>query len=154
MKSLVSIFMISIFLITSCCGGDSKKEGSNSDSEKVIHTETKVEAVTSEEVNSSEEAKVTNEKGAVENIESNKCNKFLDEYEIWANDYIDLLETFKTNPTDPKLTQDYNNLSLELATWTNDWFEFVECTEDVDYQKRYDEINEKVEMKQNELKSV
>ena len=78
-------------------------------------------------------------------------DEFLDEYEAWITDYLDLLEMFKKNPTDPGLSQKYMTITQEASTWTQQWIKFAECSEKEEYQERFDEISEMVDKKMEEL---
>ena len=136
MKNLIYLIAISIFFFSSCCNDGSKGETDNSASkEEVIVTE---EIVGDDNVEA-EEAVITS------------CDEFLDEYEVWITDYLDLLEMFKNNPTDPGLSQKYMTISKEASTWTQQWVKFAECSEKEEYQERFDEISEMVDKKLEEL---
>ncbi|RLD30797.1 MAG: hypothetical protein DRI88_05390 [Bacteroidetes bacterium] len=140
MKNLIYLVAISMFLFSSCCGGGSDaKSDKESAADETIITEEVVETNNGEEVEIKETEEITS------------CDEFLDRYEAWVKEYLDLLETFKNNPTDPDLSQKYMNVSQEAATWTQQWFQFVDCSKDEKYEKRYDEISEMVDKKLEEL---
>lgn len=141
MKNLIYLIAISIFFFSSCCNDGSKSDSDGSTTgEEVIVTEEVIEGSDMEtEAVEEEEAVITN------------CDEFLDEYEAWITDYLDLLEMFKKNPTDPGLSQKYMTISQEASTWTQQWIKFAECSEKEEYQERFDEISEMVDKKMEEL---
>jgi PBP1b-binding outer membrane lipoprotein LpoB len=146
MKNLFYISLISVFLLSSCCGEQPKEESGSVDTVEVSGVDETAVEVTEEVVDVPEEPQAE--------VKDDECSKFLDEYEEWANNYIDLLERFKTKRNDPNLAEDYRKLSSEMSTWTNDWFKFVECSKTENYQKRYNDINAKIEQKTKELQQV
>lgn len=133
----MSVIVIGLILLSSCVGNNSEKDEKNQQSETSLQ---------------SEEVVVSDEKSAEQTIDINKCDEFLNKYEAWSEDYIKVLETFSSNPADPKLAQDYNKLSREYSSWTNEWFEFVDCAKKDEFFKRYEEINRKIEQKQKSLR--
>ncbi len=140
MKNLIYLVAFSMFFFTSCCGGGSENKGDKErNGDEAIVTEEVVETTNGEDVEINEEEEITS------------CDEFLDRYEAWVKEYLDLLETFKKNPTDPDLSQKYMTVSQEMTTWTQQWFKFVDCTNDEKYEKRYDEISEMVDKKLEEL---
>jgi len=141
MKNLIYFIAISVFFFSSCCN-----DGSKSDSDGSTTGE---EAIVTEEIieGSDEETEAVEE----EETKINNCDEFLDEYEVWITDYLDLLEMFKKNPTDPALSQKYMKVTQEASTWTQQWIKFAECGEKEEYQQRFDEISEMVDEKMEEL---
>ena len=157
MKRVVYILTLSLFILSSCCGGGVEKEAQNPNADKAVQTEETVVATeggVEEAAMAGENTATEVDKDAAEVKKAEKCDEFLDKYEDWAMGYIELLEKFTTNTADPDFAKDYNKLTREYSTWINEWLEFIECVKDEDYQKRYDEINQKIEQKQNALRGV
>lgn len=48
---------------------------------------------------------------------SSECKEFLDGYETYVDDYIQLLKDYKNNPTDLTLMQRATNMAEEAKTW-------------------------------------
>ena len=136
MKNLIYFIAISVFFFSSCC-----TDGSKSDSDGSTTGE---EAIVTEEI-------IVDENVDTEETVITSCDEFLDEYEAWITDYLDLLEMFKNNPTDPALSQKYMKVTQEASTWTQKWIKFAECGEKEEYQQRFDEISEMVDEKMEEL---
>jgi len=136
MKNLIYFIAISVFFFSSCCN-----DGSKSDSDGSTTGE---EAIVTEEI-------VGDDNVEAEEAVIKSCDEFLDEYEVWITDYLDLLEMFKNNPTDPALSQKYMKVTQEASTWTQQWIKFAECGEKEEYQQRFDEISEMVDEKMEEL---
>lgn len=153
MNKLIYFFILIGFFFGSC-SNDSEKDTDQSETAviEINDDEAEVdETITAEE----DITEMVPEDGEDINedmeFKTGDCDEFLDEYEVWANDYIDLLQRFKKNPASPNIARDYNKLSKEYSKWTADWLEFVQCTDAQDYQNRYNEINKKIEQKQAEL---
>lgn len=141
MRTLIYFMAISVFFFTSCCGG-----GSENKSDKETAGE---EVVVTEEVTESENGET--EVIETEEVEINSCDEFLNKYEEWVDEYLNLLEKFRKNPTDPNLSQQYMKVSNELASWSQEWFKFIDCSNQKEYEKRYDAISEKIDEKMKEL---
>ena len=134
MKIFMPIIIIGLVFLSSCVGNNSGKDEKNQQSESSSQLQLLYLYVT------------------LQAIDIDKCDKFLNKYEAWSEDYIKVLETFTSNPADPKLAQEYNKLSREYASWTNEWFEFVDCAKKDEFFKRYEAINRKIERKQKALR--
>lgn len=50
---------------------------------------------------------------------SPECTQFLDGYEKYVDDYIQLLKDYKSNPTDLSLMQRVTNMAEEAKTWSD-----------------------------------
>lgn len=48
---------------------------------------------------------------------SSECKEFLDSYETYVDDYIQLLKDYKNNPTDLTLMQRATNMAEDAKTW-------------------------------------
>ena len=140
MKTLIYFVAFSMLVLISGCGGtNSKSEQKTAGSEAVV---------TEEAPETDNETQETVEQ---EETEINTCDEFLDRYEKWVDDYLDLLEKFKKNPADPDLSQKYLKVTNELADWSQQWFKFIDCNDQEKYEKRFDAISDKVDKKMKEL---
>lgn len=79
------------------------------------------------------------------------CDDFLEKYEVWILDYIELLSEYTKNPTDVTLMQKYMKVAAEAATWYTQWATLAACSVDEEYQKKFDEISKKADEKMKEL---
>lgn len=48
---------------------------------------------------------------------ASEWKKFIKEYDAWVDDYIELVQKYSKNPTDPSLLQKYTKMAAEVATW-------------------------------------
>jgi hypothetical protein len=124
MKKYYYLFLMLGFFLFSC-GGNTEQQTEDSD-----------EAVTTEEVGDMTEA-------GDQAIKD--CDDFLDKYDQWTDDYLKVVESWMKDPTNVALTQEYTKLAEELSTWGTDWTNYVECASREAYQKRFQEISDKVE---------
>jgi hypothetical protein len=139
MKNIMYLLVFSMFLFSSCgSSGSGNKSDQKAAGEEMTVTEENTET---------EEA----EAAEIEKTKISDCDEFLNKYEAWVDDYLDLLEKFKKNPADPDLTQKYLKVTNELADWSQQWFKFIDCNDQEKYEKRYDAISEKVDKKLKEL---
>ena len=116
-----------------------------------------------EEVKSEDESKSSDEivsdiKKAVEemqdaetDVDISDCDDFLDQYEMWMDDYLEILEGYMKNPMDASLSQKYMKSAQEAATWATKWGAFSVCAAKDEYVERFDKIHEKAEAKMKEL---
>ena len=49
--------------------------------------------------------------------EKAEWEKFIDDYNKWADDYIELANKYKANPTDMSIVTDYTNMASDVAEW-------------------------------------
>lgn len=76
----------------------------------------------------------------------NNCNEFINQYEKWATNYIDLIEKFMKTPTDPNLTQEYQEAAQDAMEWSLQWNQkFMHCATDEANAVRFEEISKKLE---------
>lgn len=128
MKAFVSILFFTAMLFSSC--------GTSQSKESKIETDLSTDQ--SEETSDFKEAK--------------NCDEFIDQYEEWTDDYIKLLESYMKNPMDAALSQKFMEQGEKAAFWMNQWTsKLVSCASQDKYQKRFDEISEKVEKKLKEM---
>lgn len=72
---------------------------------------------------------------------SNECDEFLEGYEKYVMDYIDLTKQARKDPTDMSLVQKAAAMSAEAAKWGN---KTTGCKDDPDFVKKYSEIQGKL----------
>ncbi|WP_346861973.1 DUF6591 domain-containing protein [uncultured Draconibacterium sp.] len=127
MKNLFALSLLFTMFLVSCGNNQTKKES------------------TTDEV-------ITEEKSAVmdEVNETKNCDEFLDNYEKWVDDYLKVIEKYMKNPMDQSLMTDYTKLANEAMTWYSQW-DVLKCASREKYEKRFDEISEKVDKKMEEL---
>ena len=46
--------------------------------------------------------------------------KFLEDYDAWVDDYIEILKKYKENPSDLSILSDYTDMMTELTEWTEE----------------------------------
>lgn len=45
--------------------------------------------------------------------------EFLDEYSMWVDEYVDIVDKYKNNPTDMTLLTEYTELMGDMAEWAD-----------------------------------
>ncbi len=128
MKKLLYIFAIFSFLLVSGCGNAPKDKGSHD------------EDVTEE---------TTDTKKSDDKIKD--CDDFLDRYEEWMDDYLAMLEDYMENPLDADMAMKFMELSGEALNWATEWGAMMDCADDEEFEKRFDEIEKKAEEKLEEM---
>lgn len=69
------------------------------------------------------------------------CNEFIDQYEKWMDDYIELIDKYIKNPMDAVLSSEYMKVAQESMNWMAQWNnKLYDCASKEKYQKRFDEI--------------
>lgn len=138
MKTIMSIFILAGLLLSSCSTDtqESKEKYDNTAKEAVDIAEPSVN--TSLEMANMEVAK--------------DCDEFIDQYEKWMNDYIELLGKYMKNPMDATLSQEFMTQGQKASFWLNQWHgKLLHCTSQEKYQKRFEEISAKADKKMKEL---
>ena len=128
MKKLFYLFAVFSFLLISGCGNAPKDKGS-------------------QDGDATEES--ADNKKSDDKIKD--CDDFLDKYEEWMDDYMALLEKYMENPLDADMAMEFMELSGEAVTWATQWGAMYDCAGDEEYEKRFDEIEEKAEKKLEEM---
>ncbi len=131
MKTIISAILFTSLLFTSCNSNQSnEKEKSTNASEQSMD----------ESVKSGDFEKAKN------------CEEFIDQYEEWTDNYIKLLEKYMKNPMDASLSEEFMKQAQKGSLWLTQWSnELVGCASQEKYQKRFDEISERMEKKLEEL---
>ncbi len=120
--------------------------GSSNDEEETSNEETEQEDVEKQVMDAFEKMAEDSEAG-----ESLTCEEYLDNFEKWADKYIEMLGKVKKNPSDAALAVEYAKLAPEMATWANQWQNQVKCTQDEEFMKRYKEITDRIDAAAEEL---
>ncbi len=129
MKNLFYLFlMLSFFLFS--CGGSSEKTTGDGD-----------EAVQTEQSSEIDDGDLT----------IKDCDDFLDKYDEWTDEYLKVLKAWKEDPTNVEVSQSYMELTQSMTTWYTEWTDYVQCAAQEKYQKRFEEIAEKIDKGIEEL---
>lgn len=124
MKNLFYLFlMLSFFLFS--CGGSSEQTTNDGD-----------DAVKTEQTDETE----GNADLAIED-----CDDFLDKYDAWSDDYLKVLKAWKEDPTNLTITEEYQELTESMTVWYTDWTSYMQCAAQEKYQKRFEEIGDKID---------
>ncbi len=79
------------------------------------------------------------------------CDDFLEHYEEWVDNYIQVLDDYFKNPADPDNASKYMELMQEAMQWSTKWAALVDCADDPEYEKKFEDISLKIEEKLKEL---
>ena len=74
---------------------------------------------------------------------SKECTEFLDGYEQYVNDYIELLKDYKSNPTDMSLMERATKMASEANSWGN---KAPACSDASEFFSRQAKIQAKLSM--------
>lgn len=130
MKTMISILFCSALLFSSCGSNQSAEEQNEKSVDSTEKTSTQ----------------------SLEMEEAKNCDEFIDQYEEWSDDYIELLEKYMKNPMDASLSQEFMEQAEKAAFWMNQWnSKLVYCASKEKYQKRFDEITDRADKKLKEL---
>ena len=58
--------------------------------------------------------------------------------------YIEVLKAYKEDPFDDETVNKYNKTMLEAPIWAQDWTKLHVCAANEKFQKRFEEIGDKV----------
>lgn len=101
-------------------------------------------------VETTEAAKEGKKSKAPEKIKD--CEDFLDTYEVWANDLIELMAKHKDDPVTLATSPDYTTTMMKGVGFMEDWATIsVSCAMNEGYSRRMDDIQQQLEEKQVEL---
>ncbi len=128
MKKLFYVFVVLSFTMFSC-GGSAEQ----------------TEEISDEAVNI-EESDV-----AADDDVAKTCDEFLDDYEKWTDDYLEILEAYVKDPTNLEIGKEYAELSESMMTWYTDWSNYAACAQKEEFQKRFEAIADKIDKKMQEL---
>jgi len=124
MKRIIYVFiMLSFFLFS--CGGSS--EQATTDGDEAVKTEQSDEDTDGGDLTIKD------------------CDDFLDKYDEWTDDYLKVLKAYFEDPTNLTISEEYQDLTESMTTWGTDWTNYVQCASQEKYQKRFEEIADKLE---------
>ncbi len=119
-KTVLSVSLAIAMGLLASCGGESA-----SNQETSTNTSTNKVEKTTETVEKQETVETTIEKReestpVVEETTEDDCSAFLDEYEEFVDDYIDVLKKYKANPSDMSILSDYQEMAAKATEMQND----------------------------------
>ncbi len=82
-------------------------------SDKNVQEETE-DIDTEEDVEESRQPAASNENSA----DDAEWKQFLEDYEAWVDDYIEIVKKYKENPTDISILSDYTEMVSDMADWS------------------------------------
>jgi len=132
MKNFLAL-LIGLTLMISACGGSSEKEDTSVKEapKNLIEAQEQLESMRTEDFK-----------------EAKNCDEFIDQYEEWMDNYVDLLDRWKKNPADAAISQEYMKVSQEAINWVSQWnSHLAQCASQEKYEKRFNEISERAEKK-------
>lgn len=134
MKRFIILLAISLVMGNLAC----KKKQKTEESEEKITIDMSSEEVTKSDL-------VNEEK-------SGDCDDFIDEYEEWMENYVALLGKHKDNPTALVSSPEYTSMTMDMINWSSRWRELaIDCATDPDYERRFNEIQEKADKEMEAL---
>ncbi len=96
----------------------------------------------------SEEVKTT----AVSSQKAADCDEFLDEYEAWMDEYLELLDKHKDNPAALAGTKEFSDMTMKSMEWASQGAQLaMDCASNSSYEKRMKEIQEKSNKRMKEM---
>ena len=101
--------------------------------------------------NSGTKKEKTSDKKERQSDKINDCDDFLAHYEEWIDEYINVIDDYLKNPSDKNLGARYMELMQEGMEWSTKWIALVDCANNEEYEKRFEEISSEVENKLKEL---
>ena len=84
-----------------------------------------------------------------ESTDVSACDQFLDDYEKWADEVIEIYQKVKENPTDMQNTQKMMEATAKMAEWSEEWTKLYDCANNEEYAERVEKIQEKVDNAMN-----
>lgn len=79
------------------------------------------------------------------------CEDFIEHYEAWGDKYIEVIDMYMKNPTDEKNASKYMELMQEAMLWSTKWTALVDCADNDEYAKRFENVAKEIEAKLQEL---
>lgn len=80
----------------------------------------------------------------IETLTSDHCDEFLDDYEEWIDEVLEVYKKVKENPMDVQNTQKLLEVSEQMTNWSEKWTGLLDCANDEDYAKRMEALEERV----------
>ena len=75
----------------------------------------------------------------------------MEHYEEWIDEYLVIIDSYFKDPSNEEIATKYMELMTEGMSWSTKWIALVDCADDEEYEKRFEEISKKVEKKLGEL---
>lgn len=79
------------------------------------------------------------------------CDDFLEHYEKWIDEYLEIIDSYFKDPSDETIANKYMALMAEGMEWSTKWVALVDCADSDEYEKRFEDISKKVEDKLKDL---
>jgi len=76
---------------------------------------------------------------------SKTCEDYLDEFETWADKYVEIKKKVNANPMDMDAVMKLANMAPQIASWAEKWAKLYECGEDEGFLDRYEKISDKID---------
>lgn len=73
------------------------------------------------------------------------CDDFLNDYEAWVDEYIEVYQDMQRNPTDPAISGRYIEATQQMAAWSEKWVGLYDCADDPGYTRRLEKIQAKID---------
>ncbi len=94
----------------------------------------------------------TEESSKESNLELTSCDRFLNEYETWMNNYIEVMARHKDDPVGLVGDPEYTKMMTEGIDWATRWMQQPQaCMANNNYSKRFDAIQDRAQKKMEEL---
>lgn len=81
----------------------------------------------------------------------NDCEDFIEHYEEWGDKYIEVIDLYMKNPADEKNATKYMELMQEAMVWATKWTALIDCADNEEYSKRFENVAKEIEAKLQEL---
>ena len=135
-KTFLTIAMAAFFSfgMMSCGGGSEEATSDETTTEETTDEGTSDEATESE---ATEE-----EASSDESASGTDCNKWLDDYEAYMDDYVALVKKYQANPTDMTIMQEYTSMAQKAQSMSSNAPE--DCASDAAFNARLAKISAKM----------
>ena len=111
MKKIVCLLLAVVMLFCFCACTDTPSEESGTGD--VISNNIQSESPT---VNNNQSQQTNT--ASCDSASDAEWKQFLKDYEAWVDDYIEILEKYKKNPTDMTILSDYTDMMSKTAEWS------------------------------------
>lgn len=73
------------------------------------------------------------------------CDAFLEDYERFTTNYMDVLKRFAEDPTNSSMLNEINKYTQETETWASKWSSIAtDCASDPAFTQKYVEITNRI----------
>lgn len=87
----------------------------------------------------------------IQSVEYTTCDEFLEQYEVWIDKYLEVIDAYFNNPSDETNASQYMELMQEGIEWSGKWEKLVDCADNKKYKSRFEEVSKEVEKKLKEM---